>query len=330
MNAASWVRTSTTYRRIACHVRPSPLVVCEYNAWHRYLIQEMRPDALRIALRPGESGDRVLVGIPRGTRVLLLHVNASRTDGIIAGGPAFWASLRERGVTLLNADATDIRKRTLQDCCEALSLPSARAAREGPQDERLVVKTDLNYGGAPERDLARHLGRRAERFTGALSATSIGSTDYTVSQRHQLPLALWDDPALVIERFIENPDGVFFRAHVVGPATCVAEVWSDYDIKKLSRPIRGRVHHFYWTTGAGDGDVAEGASSETVARVVALARSVFGALHVDFGAADCVMSADGTVVVVDVNKTPYWGDYVYPDLIAHLRRGLDALLATGE
>lgn len=324
MDLATRVGTTTAYRRVMCRLRPSSLVVCECNAWDRYTIQEMRPDALRIALRPGEPGDRVLMGVPAVARAVLLHINTSRTDGIIANEVALWAALRARGVTLLNAAATDIRKRTIHERCEALGLPSARALREGAPEERLIVKTNLNYGGLPERDLARRLGPRAGRFIGALSATGPASTDYTLYRRDQLPPACWEDPALVVERFIENPDGVFFRVYVVGPATCVGEVWSDYDIKKLSLPVRARVNHCYWSTGADD--VAAGASSEIVARVVALTRRTFLALGVDFGAADCVMDATGKVVVVDVNKTPYWGDDVRPDVIGHLRLGLDHIL----
>jgi hypothetical protein len=324
MDVIAWARTSTLYRRVVRRLRASPLVVCEYNAWHRYTIQELRPDALRILLRPGETGNRVLRGVPHTARAMLMHLNASRTDGFISDANALWTSLRDRGVTLVNSEATDIRKRTIQERCEGLGLPSARAGREGPEGERLVVKTNLNYGGGPERDLVRTLKQRAVSFTGTLTATSIGSTHYMVCRRSDVPPSLWDDTALVIERFIENPDGVFFRVYVVGPATCVSEVWSDYDIKKLSLPVRARVNHFYWT--ADSGSVAATAPNETVARVVALTRQVCHVLGVDFGAADCVMGADGSLFVVDVNKTPYWGNDVRPDVIAHLRHGLDSFL----
>ena len=222
------------------------------------------------------------------------------------------------------------RKRAIHERCEALGLPSARAAREGPPGERLVVKTDLNYGGAPERDLQREWGaggrtRRAADRVADPPLGGPGSSGYAVYRRDELPSSYWHDPALVVERFFENPDGVFFRVYVVGPATCVGEVWSDYDIKKLSLPVRRRVNHFYW---ASDGrQLADGASHDTVSRVVDLTRRVFRALAVDFGAADCVMGGDGTLVVVDVNPTPYWGRDVRPDVIAHLRRGIDHLLA---
>jgi hypothetical protein len=207
------------------------------------------------------------------------------------------------------------------------SPPHAQLARARRTNDSSSRRTSTT-GAALNATLTRVLGRRAERFTGVLTATSIGSAHYTVCRRHEVPVASWDDPGLVVERFIENPDGVFFRVYVVGPATCVGEAWSDYDIKKLSLPVRARVNHCYWTTGVAD--VAAGPTSTTVARVVAVTRKVCGALGVDFGAADCVMGSDGTVVVVDVNKTPYWGEDVLPDVIAHLRRGLDHVLAFGR
>jgi hypothetical protein len=258
---------------------------------------------------------------------VLLHVNVSRTTGIIADEVTLWAALRGRGVTLVNTDATDLRKRTLHARCEALGLPCPRAANQGAEDERLIIKTDLNYGGAPERDLARTLGLGAERFTGPLGPTSVASPDYRLYQRRDVPPAAWDDPALVVERFIANPEGVFFRVYVVGPATCVSEVWSDDDVKKLSRPVRARTDHFSWTAAAED--VAAPPSADRVRRVVALSRRVAHALGVTFGAVDCVMGADGTLFAVDVNKTPYWGTDVRPDIIGHLRQGLDHVLAHG-
>jgi hypothetical protein len=326
MNTARWVRSSGSYRRVVRRLRVSPLVVCEYNGWHGYAIEQVCPDALRIALRPGESARSVLSGIPREARAVLMHVNLSRTTGVIADEAALWASLRDRGVMLLNAAAADIRKRTIHERCEAIGLPSARAPRQGADDERLVVKTNLNYGGAPEVDLARDLGWRAERFTGRLTATSVGSPHYPVYRRHEVPPALWDDPGLVVERFIENPDGIIFRIYVIGPATVVSEVWSDDDIKKLSVPVRARVNHLFWRTATGH--VADGPSSETLGRVATLTRRVCQALGVDFGTADCVMGGDGSLVVVDINKTPHWGGDVRPDIIGHLRRGLDHILAS--
>jgi hypothetical protein len=44
--------------------------------------------------------------------------------------------------------------------------------------------------------------------------------------------------------------------------------------------------------------------------------------QLDFGALDVVESETGDYYVVDVNKTPFWGDERQPGLLEHLRLGL--------
>jgi hypothetical protein len=255
-----------------------------------------------------------------------MHADASRTDGFIARQSELWLALQRRGTAVLNALAVDIRKRTLHARCEALGLPSPGTTRAGPPDERVIIKTNLNCGGAPERRLAGASRSMADRFGEEVNDAVRWAADYRVCRRDEVPPRVWADSTLVVERFIENPDGVFFRAHVAGRATCVAEVWSELQIKKLMVGVRRRVNHFYWTTSSGD--TALGPSTETVARVVALVRRLHADMGIAFGATDCVMDSGGTVVVVDVNKTPGAADIAsQPDIVAHLRRGLDALLS---
>ena len=58
-----------------------------------------------------------------------------------------------------------------------------------------------------------------------------------------------------------------------------------------------------------------------------MTRRAAAALGVDFHSSDCVLDADGNMIPVDINKTPYWRSG--PErILEHLRLGLDAL--TGE
>jgi hypothetical protein len=322
----NWLRSTTVVRRIERHLSRAPLVVLEHRAWHGYAIQLVQPHAMRIRVRYGEPAERVLAGVPHAARAVLMHADASRTDGFIARAPDLWAALQARGTIALNAQATDIRKRTLRMRCDALGLPSAAAAREGAPDERVIIKTNLNSGGAPERQLGRVLGGLANPFAEELNDTVRDASDYRVCRRDEVPTGAWSDSTLVIERFIENPEGVFFRVHMVGSATSVAEIWSELEVKKVTLGVRRRVNHFYWRTS--DGDLAQGPSTDTVARVVALVRRVHADMGIGFGATDCVMDANGTLVVVDANKTPGAADIAsQPDVVAHLCRGFDDLLS---
>jgi len=149
--------------------------------------------------------------------------------------------------TVLNANGTDIRKSTLHARCIALGLPCVLADADGPPNERVIIKTTLNAGGAPERKLVRQWGAHASQFALQLSNFVLGPKGYVVCRRDAVPAAVWGDPTLVVERFIENPAKCFYKALVVGDAAVVTEAWSDREIKRVTEPIRGRNNYYYWT-----------------------------------------------------------------------------------
>lgn len=298
------------------------IAVCECNAWKGYMIQAMRPQATRVKLRPGAPAERVLAALPASTRAVVMHIDASLTADFLTDEAAFTSSLAERGIAALNVQATDIRKRTLHCRCATLGLPSARAEREGPADERLIIKTTLNAGGAPERKLVRRWGAAGERFAAELSKLVPGPLDYRVCRRDEVPAAVWGDPTLVVERFIDNQEGLFLRVSVAGPASIVTQAWSDYKIKKLSLPLRNRINYCYWTTPDG-AHTPIGRTTEAAGRAVAVARRLLANLHIDVGAADCVIDTDGAIVPIDVNKTPHWTKKRIPGFLEHLQHGLD-------
>ena len=324
-----WLRGTRSWRRIQRRRQRTPLVVLEYHAWHGYAISVLEPHALPLRLRPGEAAERVLIGVPECARAVVMHVDASTTDGFIADPPALWDALRHRGVRVLNACATDIRKSVLHARCEALGVATARTTRDGAPDERVIVKTNLNSAGEPERVLAR-LSTIGRRFAHELHPEMTDASHYRICRRDEVADTEWANPTLVVERFISNPDGRYFRVHTIGRATCVAEIWNTFDIKKGTAGVVRRVNHFYWTTGARTDPV--GSSHETAARAAYLVRRVHAAMGIDYGASDCVMDdRTGALVVVDVNKTPGAGSMAKrPDILAHLRRGFDDLLARPE
>ncbi len=301
------------------------IAVCECNAWKGYMVEVMCPRAIRVELRPGDCAERVLAALPRAARAVVIQIDASLTIDFLADEPLFRAALAARGVATLNADATDIRKRTIHTLCAALDLACARTDRAGPPGERVIVKTTLNFGGMPERELLRRWRASATRFAAELSDFIPGPLGYRICRRADVPAAAWDDPSLVVERFIENPEGVFFRVYVVGPASVVSMAWSDYHIKKLSLPLRARRDFYYWTSG--NEHTALGPSTAVATRALTLIRRLCPELGLDLCGADCVVDADGTVIPIDVNKTPYWGEPRISPILEHLRRGFDYLIA---
>ena len=255
------------------------------------MVEVLYPDALRVGVTPGQRAEEVLAAIPARMRGVLMHLNASVTRGFIESESELGAALAQRGQPVLNLGAVDVRKSTLHACCARLGLPSAKANREGPPAERLIVKTVLNFGGRPERTMVARWGARASPFTGGVSEAVMGHPEYLVGTRAELPSVVWSDPTLVVERFFENPEGLFFRVYVVGPAGVVSAVWVDGDVKKLSVNIRRRHNYYFWTPASGE-PVALGPSADDALRALMDTRRVAQALDVDFLGADCVM--DGT------------------------------------
>jgi len=304
--------------------RPVPIAVCECNAWKGFMIEAMYPDATRIRVRPGQPAEEILNALPRDTRGVVMHLDASVTSDFLANDGDFRADLAARGVRTINIDATDIRKSTIHARCSAVGLPMARADRDGPGDERVIIKTTLNSGGGPEHKLARQWGASAARVAADVSDVVRGSLDYVICRRDEVPAAVWTDSKFVVERFIENPEGVFFRVYVVGPAGVVSAAWTDRQIKKLSMPIRARENYYYWT-GA-NGHTALGSSSESATRALTVARRLAESLNVELCGADCVMDTSGNVVPIDINKTPYWGKPRTSPILAHLLHGFDHLM----
>lgn len=293
------------------------VAICEYNGWHGFMLEVLYPNAIRVSVAPGDAATRLVDAIPDSVRGVLVNLNASLTRGFIATETEFAAALAERGQRVFNLEAVDIRKSTLHACAQAFGVPSARAAGNGPDHERLIVKSTLNHGGAPERILRERWGDRATSF---IEGLLVEPTEYAVLRRDHVPEATWTDPALVVERFIENPEGIFLRVYVVGPAAVVSVVWVNGDIKKLSTRMRRRHNFYYWDQTPLGPTTARAEHALTATRRMALA------LHIDFLGADCVTDADGAVVVVNVNKTPYWGHPRQSPILAHLRHGFDALV----
>ena len=314
-------------RRLTRYLRSAPIAVCECNAWDSFMIQALCPDAVRIPIIPGEPAGRVLNAIPRAARMVVMHIDVSCTDGFLENEPALFDQLGARGVALLNARATDLRKRTLHERCAAAGIQSAVAAREGPPDDRVIIKTTLNAAGVPERRLVARGGRTSSRFRADLSEYITDPHGYVVCKRSEVPETAWQDPTLAVERYIDNPEGIFYRVYALGPATVVAQIWTDLEIKKLLSEARRREYHYFWTVAGEHVPLSE--TSDDIIRAVSVARGAAAAMQVDFHGTDCVLDTDGTVIPIDVNKTPFWGNVVRPGVLEHIRLGLEYMMGSG-
>src|SRR5579863_4258796 len=156
------------------------VAVCESEGWFGFMVEVLYPTAQRITLGPGDRVSGILAALPSTTRGVLVNINLSHTSGFLDLDTA-WS------LPVLNANATDVRKHTLHTRAEALGLPTARANPSGPADERVIVKTTLNYAGKPERLMRERWGDRADPFMRDMSER----IEYTICRREEVTPATW-------------------------------------------------------------------------------------------------------------------------------------------
>ena len=297
------VRTATDSRELGLvfgvfEIRPW-MVLDEWGTAHDFLLNRMFPDARIRPARIGESWDDVLPAIAESCSRFFFHLNATFTATWPAGREELGALLATRGVRCFNAGAVDVSKRRLHRECERLGLGTTLASSEGDPAELLIVKTDLNYGGAAERRLSSSQRRRLgmpepSRGVAAVQRLARSQQEYPLMLRRGVPPEWWSDEQLVIERFVENRAQRFARVHFLGDRTTLTHATCRKPIKKL--PGSESIEHSFFI---GEETDASG--------IVCAANRLRRALRLDFGAMDIVLDDNGGHYFIDVNHTPYSG-----------------------
>lgn len=292
-------------------MRGSGLAVLEWNAWRGFLVGALFPGARRVPVELGDTGREVLARIPPGTHTVLPHVDLSRTGDVPRERAELVAALRERGIRVLNEHVVDITKRRLQEVCAGLGLPSTRTGPDGPPDELLLVKTDLNSGGKKERSV--HPSRRRRLGIGPVSARIRGADDYRVLRRREVPPAWWDDPTLCLERYVANSRDAFYRAYVVDRQLVVSRAVSPLRVRRMEGELE-RTNHLFRDFAPADGTPP----TPLPAGMLETLRAFVAGFRLDYGALDLVEDEEGRSYVVDVNDTPYWGSEWQEGVLEHL------------
>ena len=209
----------------------------------------------------------------------ILHVDLSVV-------PDEYLAFASRYPIVLNGRVKDIRKSTF----------SGNIVRPGdPYNGRVIVKSDLNYAGLPERMLAeprrsrgsRLLAKLSRRFRSGRPAAAVRSTaprDYRIYDRPgDVPRASFEDDSFVVEKFLPEIENGLYRVRnfqfLGDRATCV-RIASPHPIVKSDSKVSREVVEPH---------------PEIVARREALG--------FDYGKFDYVIH-EGQPVLLDVNKTP--------------------------
>jgi hypothetical protein len=224
--------------------------------------------------------------------VAIMHIDLSVV-------PAAYSEAAKRYPVVVNGAAVDIRKRLV-----SRNLVSQEDDWKGP----IIIKTDLNFSGTPEKNAAerfRRDGRPSDLAPGPIVSTT---RPYPVlPSASEVPADVWANPGFVVERFLPEQDqhGYWLRA------------WVFFGDRERCTRYRG-------THPVVKSATIVGREPVTVPDELRAERSRLG---FDYGKFDFVMH-DGKAILLDANRTPS-APPPNPDIDAsnaHLAGGIDSLL----
>lgn len=253
--------------------------------------------------------DQVLSKIPPRTDTFVFHLNCTITTRFPLERKALVDALVSRGIAPRNDHVTDISKRAIQRCCQEENLRVTLAERNGDPDERLIVKTNLNFAGSSEWALSKS-DREA---LGISSPSNLISKpyDYFVVARKEVREDWWEDESLVCERYISNAQGRWYRAYIQGPRVVLCRLSSKMKVKKVGESRLEDTWFLDYTDGS------NGAREDAAISVVHALSTFVRAFRLDFGTVDFVLDEALRPFIIDVNTTPAY-NHPIDGLVEHL------------
>jgi hypothetical protein len=294
------------------------VAVLEWQAWKGFLLLHvLGENAIRIETDPfAEFPTEQFDFICETCTVVCFQINLSVRSQLPINISNLTDRFTERGLYVVNGIIQDIRKSTLQAHLEMVGLPSLRARPDGPGEEMLFVKTNLNYGGELERWLPA--GSVAAGKLEHLVSNEFGAYRYKTIQRRFIKEELWHDPSLVIERYVTNTENSFYRVYFSGDQVVIVKAFAPGMIKKLSGDDRDT--NFVTDLDHLKASTDELPLSESLKQDVAI---FIDTAPVEFGSLDIVHDGHDNHFIIDLNLTPFAGTRPHdPFLISFLKLGI--------
>jgi hypothetical protein len=255
-----------------------------------YLAAKVFPDFKAIECHPLHDDVDTIMNRLEGDTDFLFHIDLTVQDRIPPRRAALIEALTAAGIKVHNGSHADQRKRFLQSVTADLGLPSLTATKEGDPEEKLIVKTDLNVAGGPER-------RTVRRFPGLplplLPNRVCSPFEYYAARRRDIPDDVWSDPTLHIERCVENTKGTVLRSFWNQGKGVISVIENpDQLVKKQNDKCRR------WNHTAPIDALTETAFSRM--------RRYAETLRLSYFTADWVVDENECPFLVDLNLTAQW------------------------
>jgi len=259
-----------------------------------YVLDLWRAERRRVVIHQG-------LAEPPAAAAALLHVDLTVC-------PEPYRALARRYPLALNLYPASLAKRAV-----SRNLLGRDDAYDGP----VIVKTDLNAGGLPEQRLALARRSGARRALAAawrgmppwLGGPPTGGRYRVYARKRDVPAAVWDRSALVVERLLLD------RVAVDGRQLCGVRQWFCLGERGLVLTYRGPSPCLRWKTTT----LIEPLSDAVPEAIRARRRE----LGLDFGKLDFVV-ADGEAHLLDANRTPFLGGPPWSETTDRICRTLAA------
>ena len=255
-----------------------------------YLAAKIFPDHKVVLCSPLSEDIAGIVAQIEGQKDFLFHIDLSVQTGIPRCRKSLIHALSLDGVIVHNAFHADQRKRELQQISAQLGFKSLTALQDGEPEEKLLVKTDLNVGGGPER---RALIRFPRIPVPPLPNRVTTPFEYYSAKRREIPDEIWADQTLQIEWCVENRNGIVLRTFWNQGRGVVSVIENPHEIVKKRNEKCRRWNHIK--------------PVDTLTEAAFQQMRIYAEhLKLSFFAADFVVAEDQSIFLVDLNLTPQW------------------------
>ncbi len=272
------------------------LLVYHWHAWEGYLISHLVADYCHIAADYDDKPEKLLRQLTPNIKAVLFQINLSRSADFPQCRSELVMALQARGIKVLNTLISDISKHHLHYLLDYAGLRSAKAGKLGNSDERLFIKSNLNWGGGPEQRLPNEIKHRLiENNTPRISRWD----EYAILKRSEIPLAYWQDNSVVIEKYIENTDNSFYRMYCFGDSIVIVKAHSQSIIKKIGNHPRDTNYHL-------DRQTLLNASHALPEDLLITLSTFITKFPLDYFCLDVVHDHERHYII-DLNLTPYSG-----------------------
>ncbi|MBY8961785.1 hypothetical protein KJK34_03360 [Flavobacterium sp. D11R37] len=246
----------------------------------------------------GHKTSEIIDQINSSQGYFLFHINLTYTNYFFEDRKVLIEALLNKNLVPINANITNTTKRNIQELCKKNKINTVSAKEEGDLNELLIIKTDYNYAGISESKLTSSEKKKLQ----IIDSSHPLDIYYKIMPRKNVEKGVWYDSSLVVEKFINNKQNLFYRVHKLFNHLVVTEMVDSNLIRKV--PDGLPVLNYYYDL---DIDYTQDKNFLRFNSIITQIQKLSIDAEIDYAAFDVVKSDNDNYYIIDINLTPYWG-----------------------